>query len=473
MGYLPPVFGHDSDYCASSQSITMFQTVLLSELEQLIHGKHFDEIKGILVEMFPQDIAELIEELHNGQKGIVFRLLPKDVAIEVFEHLSRVKQEALLCSFSDAKIKEILEEMSPDDRTYLLEELPAKIVKKWIALLSSEDRAMITTLLNYPEGSVGRLLTPDFVDLRMGMSAQEAIKRIRRIGLDKETVFYLYVIDEKRKLVGVVSLKDLVLAAPEMLVQEIMFDDFVAVNARDDQEDAANIAQKYDLLAVPVLDSEERLVGIVTIDDLVDVLEEEVTEDFHKMAAITPAEENYFQTGVIQSTSRRVIWLVLLLFTGGLSSSILKMYSGTIEAIVSLTFFIPMLLGTCGNSGTQSATLVIRGLATGEINTRDFFQVIKREILVGMLLGVALGVFGFARVFMSQHDFWLSLSVGMTFLCALMAATFAGSSLPLLLGKLRLDPAVLAGPSITTIMDVVGLVIYFEMARHFVLPHLH
>ena len=450
----------------------MIGNILLPDVVRLIENKKFDDLKVALGELFPQDIAELIGDLEDDQKGIVFRLLPKALATDVFENLTRTEQENLLFSFSNTRIKEILEDMSPDDRTELLEELPANVVKKWIALLSPEDRAVSNKLLNYPEESVGRLLTPDFVDLRMDMTAKKAIKRIRRIGLDKETVFYLYVIDEKRTLVGIVSLKELVLADPETLVKDIMFEDVVAVHAREDQEEAANLAQKYDLIAIPVLDSEDRLVGIVTIDDLIDVIEEEVTEDFHKMAAITPAEEEYFETSVLRLMSRRVIWLILLLFTGGISGSIMKAYAGTIEAVVSLTFFIPMLLGTFGNSGTQSSTLVIRGIATGEIEAEDLFRVIRREVIVGLLLGVVLGFFGFLRVYVSQQDFWLSLSTGLTFLCALVAATFAGSSLPLIFKKLKLDPAVLAGPSITTIMDVMGLLIYFEMAKHLILPHL-
>lgn len=450
----------------------MVAKVILPDVVQLIELKQFDELKCVLIDLFPQDIAELIEGLENGNKGILFRLLPKNLAIEVFEHLAHSEQEDLLLSFSNSRIKEILEAMSPDDRTNLLEELPAKIVKKWITLLSQQDRAIVNTLLNYPEESVGRLLTPDYVDLRMWMTAQQAIDRIRRVGLDKETVFYLYVIDEKRTLKGVVSLKKIVLADPRTLVKDLMFEDFVAVRACEDQEEAATLVQKYDLIALPVLDSENRLLGIVTVDDLMDVLEEEVTEDFHKMAAMTPLAEEYFKTGVLRLMSRRVIWLILLLFTGGISSSILKLYSHTIETVVSLAFFIPMLLGTCGNTGTQSATLVIRGLATGEIESTDIFHVIKREVFVGLLLGCVLGVFGFLRVYMSQQNFWLSLSTGLTFLCALVAATLAGSSLPLIFEKLKLDPAVLAGPSITTIMDVLGLIIYFEMAKHLILPHL-
>lgn len=450
----------------------MVEKVILPDIVDLIEEKRFDELKAGLVELFPQDIAELIGDVEDGQEAILFRLLPKDLATEVFEHLTTTEQETLLFSFSNARIKEILEDMSPDARTDLLEELPAKVVKKWIALLSPEDRSIVTKLLNYPEESVGRLLTPDFVDLRMWMTARKAMRRIRRIGLDKETVFYLYVIDDHRKLVGVVSLKDLVLASPDSLVKDIMFDDFVAVYAREDQEEAANLIQKYDLLALPVLDSEDRLVGIVTFDDLMDVVEEEVTEDFHKMAAMTPAEEEYFETGVFRLMSRRVIWLILLLFTGGISGSILKLYSQTIEMVVSLTFFIPMLLGTCGNTGTQSATLVIRGIATGEIESEDIYKVIRREVAVGILLGIVLGFFGFLRVYISQQDLWLSLSTGLTFLCSLVAATLAGSSLPLIFEKLKLDPAVLAGPSITTIMDVLGLLIYFEMAKRLILPHL-
>ncbi len=450
----------------------MVEKAILPDIIELIERKKFDDLKAALVELFPQDIAELIEDLEDGQKGIVFRLLPKSLAIEVFENLTHTEQENLLSSFSNARIKEILEEMSPDDRTDLLEELPAKVVKQWITLLSPEDRTIVNRLLNYPEESVGRLLTPDFVDLRMGMTARQAIERIRRIGLNKETVFYLYVRDEKRILVGVVSLKDLVLANPDMLVKDIMFEDFVAVHARDDQEEAALLIQEYDLLALPVIDSENRLVGIVTIDDLVDVIEEEVTEDFHKMAAMTPTEEEYLETGIFRLMSRRVIWLILLLFTGGISGSIMKAYSHTIETVVSLTFFIPMLLGTFGNSGTQSATLVIRGIATGEIESEDFFKVVRREVIVGLLLGLVLGFFGFLRVYVSQHNLWLSLSTGLTFPCALIVATLAGSSLPLIFKKLKLDPAVLAGPSISTIMDGMGLIIYFEMAKRLILSHL-
>ena len=450
----------------------MIQKILIPELVELIERKKFDDLKAVLTELFPQDIAELIEDLEESQKAIVFRLLPKALATEVFEHLSHFEQETLLASFSTARIKEILEEMSPDDRTELLEELPAKVVKKWIGWLSPEDRTMINKLLNYPEESVGRLLTPDFVDLRMNMTAKKAIKRIRKIGLDKETVFYLYVIDDQRILVGVVSLKDLVLAEPDTLVQDIMFEDFVAVHAGDDQEEAANLAQKYDFIALPVLDKENRLIGIVTIDDLIDVIEEEVTEDFHKMAAMSPPEEEYFAANVFRLMSRRVLWLSLLLFTGGISSSIMKAYSNTIETGVSLRFFIPMLLGTFGNSGTQSATLVIRGIATGEIESHDFSKVIRREVVVGLLLGAVLGGLGCLRVYVSQHDIWLSLSTGLTILCALIVATLAGSSLPLIFERFKLDPAVLAGPSITTIMDVLGLIIYFEMAQHLIVPHL-
>jgi len=461
------------DYTILPDALEPVDQKMCDDVSLYIERKQYPELKIILAGLFPQDIAELIEELENSQKGIVFRLLSKVLAVEVFEHLSRSEQELLLFSFSDSTIKELLEEMSPDDRTELLEELPAKVVKKWIALLSPEDRTIVHKLLNYPDESVGRLLTPDFVDLRKDMTARKAIKRVRRIGLDKETVFYLYVIDDLRTLVGILSLKDLVLADPDALIADIMYQDVVAVPAGEDQEVAANLAQKYDLIALPVIDSDNRLVGIVTIDDLVDVIEEEVTEDFHKMAAITPAEEEYLETGIVRLMSRRVIWLILLLFTGGISGSIMKAYSGTIEVVMSLTFFIPMLLGTFGNSGAQSATLIIRGIATGEIESDDFFNVVRREVGVGLLLGVILGFFGFLRVYISQQDFWLSLATGLTFLCALVLATFAGSSLPLLFKKLRLDPAVLAGPSITTIMDVMGLIIYFEMAKHLILPHLH
>jgi magnesium transporter len=434
-------------------------------IQGLIDGKELFKLKTMLMDVIPLDIIELIRPLEVGDRALVFRLLNKETAAEVFSHLEHEEQEELLAQFGMVKIKEIIEEMDPDDITDLFDELPDEMVKRLIRLLPAGDRMVVNRLLNYPEDSAGRLMTPEFIELDKDSTAEKSIKKIRAIGLNKETIYYSYVIDKKGFLIGIVSLKDLLLATPSTKTEDIMTTNFVYVNTTDDQEEVARVLTKYDLNALPVVDKDKKLVGIVTVDDVVDVIHEEATEDFHKMAGIEAHDNAYFNTNFFTQGRRRVIWLVILLVASFLSSIVLKNYSQILQAIIPLAFFIPMLTGTCGNTGMQSATLIIRGLATGEIIIKDFLKLFFREIFMGGFLGVILGAFSFLRARFIDSDPFIGIVVGIAVFSSVLAANIIGTVLPLILKKIRIDPAISAGPFISTIVDVTTLLIYFEIAR--------
>jgi magnesium transporter len=440
--------------------------VLLPAIREALAAKDFRTLKESLEEILPPDVAEILRQLRTDEQVLLFRLLRKDHASEVFANLEVEEQKTLIEVFTDQGIKAIIEEMNPDDRTELLDELPAGLVRKLLQLLDPHERALAHQLLGYPESSAGRLMTPEFVDLRPEMSVEAALRQIRRTGPDKETIYYAYVIDQGRKLTGFVSLKDLLLADPEKQVGDLMKEEVIAVHTLDDQEAVAEVIKKYNLLAVPVVDSEERLVGIVTVDDVVDVMEEEATEDIQKMGAIAAAEEGYFQSGFFSLARRRIFWLAALLLTATVSGTIMEQYAYAIQAVVVLAFFIPMLMNTGGCTGTQSATLIIRGLSTGEISLRQITRIVLRESAMGILLGTAMGALGFLRaVFVPGSDPTVWVTVGLTLIATVTAANLVGALLPLGAKALRLDPAVMAGPLITTIMDAMTLVLYFEIAR--------
>ncbi len=440
--------------------------VLLPAIREALAAKDFRTLKESLEEILPPDVAEILRQLRTDEQVLLFRLLHKDQAAEVFANLEVEEQKALFEVFTDQGIKAIIEEMNPDDRTELLDELPAGLVRKLLQLLDPNERALAHQLLGYPESSAGRLMTPEFVDLSPEMSVEAALQHIRRTGPDKETIYYAYVIDQGRKLIGFASLKDLLLADPEKQVGDLMKEEVIAVHTLDDQEAVAEIIKKYNLLAVPVVDSEERLVGIVTVDDVVDVMEKEATEDIQKMGAIAAAEEGYFQSGFFSLARRRIFWLAALLLTATVSGTIMEQYAYAIQAVVVLAFFIPMLMNTGGCTGTQSATLIIRGLATGEISLRQITRIVLRESAMGILLGTAMGALGFLRaVFVPGRDPTVWVTVGLTLIATVTAANLVGALLPLVAKALRLDPAVMAGPLITTIMDAMTLVLYFEIAR--------
>jgi magnesium transporter len=435
------------------------------KIKGLIAERHYFELKAVLKDMLPYDIMETIRPLETGDKVILIRLLGKDTAAEVFSLLEREEQENLLRQFGTDEIKQIIEEMDPDDRTELFDELPDEMVKRLIRLLSPDERQIANRLLNYPEDSAGRLMTPEFIELRKNLTAEGALKRIQKIGLDKETIYYSYITDEQGLLIGIVSLKDLLLAPPDKPIEEFMETSFVSVNTFDDQEDVAKVLSQYDLNALPVKDKAEKLVGIITVDDVVDVIHEEAEEDFHKMAGIEAPEDPYFSTKFLTLGRKRALWLVILLVTSYLSSIVLKHYSQILQIVIPLAFFIPMLTGTCGNTGMQSATLIIRGLATGDIQLRDFFKVFSREILMGGFLGVILGAFSFVRAHFVDVNPFIGIAVGIAVFTSVIVANIIGTILPILLKKMKIDPAISAGPFISTIIDVTSLILYFEIAQ--------
>ncbi len=442
----------------------MTKKILVKKIENLIQEKKYPDIKRILP-LHPEDIAELIDKLStSAYKLFVFRLVPYDKAVDVFECLSTEEEEDMLKTLSSQEIREILNEMSPDDRTELFEEMPAELVKKFVNLLSPEERKIAVEILNYPPECVGRLLTPDFVQLYEGMSVGEALAHIRKVGIEKETVYHSYVLDKETKLIGIVSLKKLVLSDSATKISEIMYKDVIKVSALTDQEEAANLFKHYDLIVLPVVDNNNKLLGIVTFDDLVDVLEEETTEDFERIAAVVPVEKPYMEANFFELLWKRSFWLIVLVVLSSVSSLVMKNYGGVIQRWISLTFFLPILIATGGNAGMQSAMIVIRGLTTGDIGIKDFFKVVFRESLLGLSLGIILAIVGLVRVVIQEGDGLLSISVGIAIGFTVTFAAVIGAALPIIFRRLRLDPALMSGPLITTIVDVAGVFIYFQIA---------
>jgi magnesium transporter len=442
---------------------------LNEEIQVLISEKKFDKLKEIVKSTHSVQIAALFSDLGTVDIALVFRLLEKDVAIEVFEYLDVDEKERLLNALQDAQVIELLNQMSPDDRTELFEELPAKVVKKYLSLLTPEKRKIAYELLGYQKGTAGRLMTPAFVDLKEHQTVEQALAHIRETAPIKETIYYCYVMSPLRHLVGFVSLRELIMASPSQLVREIMHTDVVKVSTDDDQEDVARILSEYDLIAVPVVDRETRLVGIITYDDILDVVEEETTEDIHLMGGLskTPADDKYIDLTISGSVRKRVGWLIFLVILGSLSGSVIKVYSDILDTLVALSFFVPMLINTGGNAGTQSSTLVTRAIAMGEFSGEYVWKVIAREGITGIILGGLVAAFGFGRVYITEGDIVIGLLVAISLVVIVIIANIVGVLLPLVAYKLKFDPAVMSAPLITTIVDVVGLLAYFQIARIF------
>lgn len=439
----------------------------LKEIESLIASKNYRLAKEKLSSLEPIDIAEGLEELPAARLVLYFRLLPKDLAIEVFELLDIEVQQRFLDHASDGEVSEILEEMSDDDRTELFDELPAKTVKRLLLQLSPEERKLAHRLLGYPQGSAGRIMTPEYIDLKAHMTAAEALQRIRETASRKETIYSCFVTDHRRHLLGVAELEDLILAEPGTEVGTLMDEAPVSVRTTDDQEEVAQVLSRYDLHTVPVVDKEERLVGIITFDDVLDVVEEEATEDFERMAGIEPVEEDYLDAGVLIMARKRFLWLLICIVTEAFTSSVLKHYSPVLEHVVALSFFIPLLIGTGGNAGTQASTLMVRGMTLGTIEWRDMGKILLRESCTGLLLGAALAVLGLARAYMIGAGAAVGLAVAASIVAVVLMGNLAGTMLPLVARAVKLDPAIMSGPFITTVVDVFGLIVYFEIARAF------
>ncbi len=438
---------------------------LTINVQDLLLQRNYVGIKRILEKSHPSDIAKVLEDLLPDAAGFVFRLLPKDLAIDVFDFMDVDGKQLLLHSLSSDMISTILNEMSQDDRTELFEELPAKVVKKYLSLLSDRERLVANMLLGYPEDSAGRLMTTAFADLKEHQTVDEALAHVRATAPDKETIYHLYVISKDRKLLGGLSLRGLILAPGSKLIRDIMNPEIKKVSTDTDQEDVARIFEDYDLIVLPVVDREGRLVGIITHDDVLDIVREEDTEDIHLMGGLGAPEETYFSLSIGEDVKRRGGWLALLILLESFSGNILKTYSASLEAVIALTFFIPMLIDTGGNAGTQSSTLITRGLATGEIDRKHGRTILLREIITGAILGIALGTFACVRAYFMQGDPMIGFTVGISLFVVLLVSNLVGALLPLFAMRLKCDPAVMAGPFLTTIVDVVGLIVYFEVAK--------
>lgn len=441
-------------------------TEQLRRLEGLLEERKFSEAGAMVKDMNPADAAVFLDELQEQKMPLMFRLLPKELAADTFAYMSSESQKVLVRGFSDRELEEVMEQLFLDDTVDMIEEMPANVVKKILRHVDSETRRMINQVLNYPRDSAGSIMTMEYVDLKRGMTVEQAFERIRRTGVEKETIYTCYVTDSRRKLLGIVTVKDLLLAKKDEVIRSIMETNIKYVSTHTDQEEAARALSKYDFLALPVVDAEGRLVGIVTVDDAIDVIQEEATEDIEKMAAIAPSDRPYMKTGVFATWRKRVPWLLFLMISATFTSGILASFEGALAASMVLTNFIPMLMDTGGNSGGQSSATIIRGLSLGEIQYRDVPKVLLKECSVAMLCGGTLALANFVKLLVIDRvSLTVAAVVCVTLVAAILVANLVGSSLPILAKRLGLDPTVTASPLITTIVDAVVLMIYFNVAK--------
>ncbi|MDJ0687267.1 MAG: magnesium transporter [Xenococcaceae cyanobacterium MO_188.B32] len=436
-----------------------------TQLELLLNQGNLEGAKALLVPVQPVDIAEAIEGLPESMQVIAFRLLSKTEAIEVYEYLDSAIQQALIQEFKRQEVLDIVDKMSPDDRARLFDELPAKIVRRLLAQLSPGERQATALLLGYEEDTAGRIMTPEYISLKETLTVTQTLERIRSLANASEIIYYLYVTDAFRHLTGIVSLRDLVISSPDTPLSEIMTRDVVSVHTDTDQEEVARTIQRYDLLAVPVVDREDRLVGVVTVDDVIDILEKEATEDIYALGGLQSDGDNYFQTNLLTVARRRVVWLFVLLLTNTVTGTIIRSQENLLQQVVTLAAFIPLLTGTGGNVGAQSSTVVIRGLNTEEITDMGPGKVVFREALAGILLGAILGILATIWAYWLQGNLFVAISVGISLIAIALLASVAGSALPFLFRSLGLDPALMSAPFITTVVDVLGVLIYFNIAK--------
>ena len=435
------------------------------QLLAMLEERRFKELKEALENMHPFDIAEMLEELDDRQMILVFRLLAKDEAAETFTEMNNDMREILLNALTDSEIKEVLDEMYLDDTVDLLEEMPANVVDRLLMATDEDTRKQINTLLNYPEDSAGSIMNVEYIAFQKEMTVEEAILKIRQVGINRETIYTCYV-TEKRKLIGVVTVKELLTSGDNRTIEEIMETNMLYVNTHDDQEEVVNMISKYNLIAIPVVDNDMRMVGIVTVDDAMDVLEEETTEDMSMMAGIVvPSEDSYFETSIWQHAKSRFPWLLFLMLSATLSGLVLGSFEEVLLTMPILNTFVPMLTGTGGNCGSQSSTLIIRGLATEEIEFKDILKVLFKELRVAVLVGLMLAVVNGIRIMlMYSGNITLALTLGITLVCTVVLAKVIGCMLPLAAKKVGLDPALMAAPLITTLVDTGTILLYFTIA---------
>ena len=450
----------------------MENQALIDIMTKMLSNNKFSALKEMLIEMNVVDIAQAMTEMEPEDQVRIFRLLPKDSSAEVFSYLDTESQGTIVDAITSSELKFLMDDMFLDDAVDFLEEVPANVVTRVLAHTNPETRTLINKFLNYPENSAGSIMTIEMSSFPESWTVSQAITELRKTALDKETIYTCYCTDSSRKLVGSVPLRRLIVSKDDTVIKDIMYDDdqLICVNTLDDQETVAAIARKYDLLSVPVVDNESRLVGIITIDDIVDVIEDENTEDFEKMALLLPSEDEYLKTGVFQLTKNRIVWLLVLMISATFTGQIIEGFEDKLSAFAGLTACIPMLMDTGGNSGNQVSTLIIRGLALGNIKISDYFKVLWKEIRVALLCGITLAVVNFARMFIlravtgSDTSTPVFFVVCISMMFAVIVAKIIGCSLPMLAKLLHLDPALMAGPMITTIVDALSLLIYFGFA---------
>ena len=442
----------------------------LEQITDLLTARHYLELREVFEDINCADIAQLLEDLPQEKLPLLFRILPKEVAAEVFAYFDSDAQERLIRVLSDQELKEVLDELYIDDTVDMIEEMPASVVHRILTVAPSEMRHSINQILHYPEDSAGSLMTTEFVRLKRDMTVEEAFVNIRRTGIDKETIYTCYVTENDRRLIGMVTAKTLLLSDSDALIEDIMEDNVISVTTHEDQETTAQMFNKYDFLALPVVDTENRLVGIITVDDAIDVLQEEATEDIEKMAAISPSDKPYLKTSVFKTFLSRIPWLTLLMLSATFTGYIITAYEEALGHFVILTAFIPMLMNTAGNSGSQASVTVTRGLSLDEIEFRDLPRVMWKEFRISLLCGAVLALVNFAKLLLIDAQAnpsvtWeVALVISLTLVVAVIAAKVIGCALPMLAKKIGFDPAVMASPFITTIVDALTLVVYFQIA---------
>ena len=430
---------------------------------KLLQQRQYKAVRSILDVMNEVDIASLLSELDDKELALAFRLIPKDKAAEVFANMESSMQTYLVEMFSEKELKELLDDLYMDDTVDLLEELPANLVNRILDTVSTSDRALINQLLNYPEDSAGSIMTTEYVDIRENMTVAQSMAHIKETGIHKETIYTCYV-TERRRLTGIVSAKDLMTTDDDVLIRDLMETEIISVKTHTDKEEVAKLFTKYDFLAIPVLDTDGLMVGIVTFDDAMDVMVEEATEDITKMAAINPSEKTYFETSVFAHAKNRIPWLLILMFTSIITGTIITKYENAFAAIPLLVSFIPMLMDTGGNCGSQSSTLIIRGLALSQIRFKDIFRVIFKEFRISLIVGAVLALTNGVRIMIQYNDAGLALVIALSLIGTVVISKMDGCMLPLLASKIHLDPAIMASPLITTLVDIFSILIYFNVA---------
>ena len=436
----------------------------IEEVEELLENKKFNELKEKLKEMKSADISAILDELDKESVIKVFRILSKEKAGMTFSYMESDMREKLIQDLTDSELKNVMDELFMDDTVDLIEEMPSNVVPKILKAVSKDDRKIINELLKYPEDSAGSIMTTEFIDLKEHMTVEQALQRIREIGTDSETIYTCYVLSENRILEGIINIKEILLADKHSKIRDLMETNIISVTTTEDKEDVAKKFDKYDYYALPVVDNENRLVGIITVDDAINVLQDEVAEDFEKMAAIQPTEDGYFGTSVFKHAKNRIVWLLILMLSAAITGGIITNYENAFAAVPLLVSFIPMIMGTGGNCGSQSSTLIIRGLATDEIELKDVFKILWKEIRVSILVGIALAIVNGIRILLQYRNMLLAVVIGLTLIVTVMLAKMIGCLLPLLAKKLKLDPAIMAAPLITTIVDILSILVYFQIA---------